>query len=547
MLVILLGRAPSLRAEFTADDRLRVLYSPMFAFNGDNIPVVRVGLGTGLDEVQLHCHGPVRLYTAERGGLEWRSDEARDITTTRVSGRPASAVFHVGLERLKPGNFEVLRARVDAWARAGHLVKAVERGRVFGHYGKMFDNRSVELLVDRAFERRADAEALVAELQRADPGGVEPFISGSLLELPSGEMRVKISGLPGYFRSSSVVRLEPLDGAGITVRAVEFGRGFSWHRREDIRYDGEIYITFDRDGRLAVVNRVDAETLLKGVVAGEIFASAPSAALKAQAVTARADILSKIGLRHNADPFHICADVHCQVHKGASKRTGGIDAAVDQTRGEMLFAGGELVPAYYHSDSGGFTEANENAWLGQDPIPATRCAPDMPEPPAALAGGVPADEARITAYIDDPPKTWSSELRLAKNTFRWTRRVARTAIEAALAKSYGAPVGGALESLEVVRRGCSGRAIEMRFVVGGGPITVKGELTLRRLLGGGKALRSSLFVFEDRGGTIEFRGGGFGHGVGMSQMGAIGRAKAGQNYRDILRAYYSGSSVEKVY
>jgi SpoIID/LytB domain protein len=538
---------PGLRAEFTAADRVKALYSPMFAFNAENVPVVRVGLGTGFDEVRVHCHGPVRLYTAERGGLEWRSTTARTITTRRISGTAARVVFHVGVERLKPGNFDVLRTRIGAWEATGHPVKAVERGRVFGHYGKMFDNRSVELLIDHPFDRREEAKALVDELRQADPGGAEPFVSSSLLEMPSGEMEVSVKGLPGHFRSSSVVRIEPLDDAGITVYGVEYGVGFSWHRREDLRFDGEVYVTFDRNGTLAVVNRVDAETLLKGVVAGEIYASAPSAALKAQAVTARTDILSKIGLRHNADPFHICADVHCQVHKGASKRTPGIDKAVDTTQGQMLFSGGELVPAYYHSDSGGFTEANENAWLGQDPNPSTRCAVDMPTPPAAFADGVPADEAKIAAYIDHPPKTWSSELRWAKNTFRWKRRVARKGITAALARDHGATVGAGLDSLQIVRRGCSGRVIEMRFIVSGQPITVRGELTLRRLLGGGKALKSSLFIFEDQGTTLEFRGGGFGHGVGMSQMGAIGRAKAGQLYDKILRAYYKDASVEKVY
>ena len=542
-LLLALGAAAPARAELTADDRLQALYSPMFAFTRDNVPVVRVGLLSGASEVRLETHGPVRVSAADAGGLEWWLDRPVTLRVASRAGTPAVVRFTVVVETLHAGDFEALRARTEAWQKLGYPVKAVEKGRVFGYFGRMFDNRRVELVVDRAFDDREQAQRLVAEIAATTPG--DYGVRAVLDRLPSGEMEVFIDGVPGSLRSTSVFSLEPRDGGSITVQGVEYGRGFSWNRREDVTVDGEVYVTFGRDGRLVAANTVDAETLLKGVVAGEIFASAPPEALKTQAVTARGEILSKIGLRHEADPFHICADVDCQVYKGRTGRTSAIDGAVDATRGEMIFARGALVQAYYHSDSGGFTEANENAWNDQDPDPALRCVPDLPTLPPGFEGGVPPD--RVAQWLDDPPRTWSSDLREARNTFRWTRTVARRDVEAGLPKALGCPVGARLEKLEVTRRGCSGRVVAMTLTVGGTPYPVQGELTLRRLLGGKDALRSSLFVVDLQGDELRFRGGGFGHGVGMSQMGAIGRAKAGQTYQEILGAYYLGSDIQKIY
>jgi len=542
VLLALIAATPA-RAELTAEDRLQALYSPMFAFTRDNVPIVRVGLITGADEVRVETHGPARLSAADAGGLEWWLDRPATLRVVRRSGTPAGVRYNVVVEAVHAGDFDALRARTEAWKMLGYPVKAVEKGRVFGYFGKLFDNRRVELMVERTFDTRAAAEKLVAEIAATTPGD---FGVRALLDtLPSGEMEVFIEGVPGSLRSTSVFSVEPRDGAGVTVRDVEFGRGFSWNKRETLEYEGEIYVTFGRDGKLAAANTVDAETLLKGVVAGEIFANAPLEALKSQAVTARGEILSKIGLRHEADPFHICSDVDCQVYKGRSHRTPAIDQAVDATRGEMIFARGALVPAFYNSDSGDFTDANENAWMDQDPDPALRCAPDLPDVPKGFEQGVPPE--RVGEWIDRPPVTWSSELSQAKNTFRWSRTVPRRDVEAGLPKVAGSPAGGRLEKLEVTKRGCSGRARAVTFTVDGKPYPVEGELVLRKLLGGKDALRSSLFVVDLAGDALAFRGGGFGHGVGMSQMGAIGRAKAGHGYKQILGAYYLGSEILKIY
>jgi len=98
--------------------------------------------------------------------------------------------------------------------------------------------------------------------------------------------------------------------------------------------------------------------------------------------------------------------------------------------------------------------------------------------------------------------------------------------------------------IEVVARGVSGRARLLRVAGDHGRAEVSGELRIRRLLGN---LPSSMFVVERAGDGAVLRGGGWGHGAGMCQWGAVGRAEAGQGYREILRAYYSGAEVARIY
>ena len=101
-----------------------------------------------------------------------------------------------------------------------------------------------------------------------------------------------------------------------------------------------------------------------------------------------------------------------------------------------------------------------------------------------------------------------------------------------------------MRSLEVTGRGVSGRARALAVVGDAGRAVVEGELRIRRLLGN---LPSAMFVVERGGGGVVLHGGGWGHGVGMCQWGAVGRAEAGQGYREILRAYYSGAEVGRLY
>jgi len=266
-------------------------------------------------------------------------------------------------------------------------------------------------------------------------------------------------------------------------------------------------VTLDARGTLTAVHGVALEELLRGLVPSEMPGSSHLEALKAQAVTARSNVLAQLGTRHLTDPFMLCAEVHCQAYRGDAARTARTDEAVRATRGEALFRRADrvLVDAVYSAMCGGHGEATDR-WGGKPPAPPLRGRPAA---------------AR-------------------KDRFRWQRRFSGAELDQALAPLGVGPVRG----ITVVARGVSGRARLLRVEGEAGRAEVAGELRIRRLLGN---LPSAMFVVDREGSAIVLHGGGWGHGSGMCQWGAVGRAEAGQGYRDILRAYYSGAEVARVY
>jgi SpoIID/LytB domain protein len=154
-------------------------------------------------------------------------------------------------------------------------------------------------------------------------------------------------------------------------------------------------------------------------------------------------------------------------------------------------------------------------------------------------GGVTAEN--VAAFIANPPPAYCGRSKLgAGDRFRWT--VTRT--QAELDKLLAKYRLGSIASIEVLERGVSGRARRVRVSGATRSEVIHGELRIRQTFGN---LRSSLFVVEMQAGAAVFRGAGFGHGVGMCQTGAIGMAESGKSYRDILRHYYPGTVLRKLW
>jgi SpoIID/LytB domain protein len=307
-------------------------------------------------------------------------------------------------------------------------------------------------------------------------------------------------------------------------------------------YAGRLYVTIDRLGTLAVVNAVPENKLLAGLIPAEIFPSAHEEALKAQAVAARGELLSKIGTRHIGDPYRLCSLTHCQVYSGTGHETPRTTAAVEATRGEVLFekGGAELADPVYSANCGGHTENNENAWPEMMALPSLRGHRDAaPDKGDAYAGGV--TSANVAAFIANPPAAYCGQSKLgAGDHFRWTVTRSKDELDKLLAK-YRL---GAVKSIEVLERGVSGRARAVRVSGAARSEVIHGELRIRQTFGN---LRSSLFVVDVQNGGATFRGAGFGHGVGMCQTGAMGMAETGKSYREILRHYYPGTVLRKLW
>lgn len=283
-------------------------------------------------------------------------------------------------------------------------------------------------------------------------------------------------------------------------------------------------------GKPIVVNRLNMEQYLNGVLFSEMGERTDDEyeAVKGQAVAARTYALRHLG-QYALAPYDLKADVSDQVYIGASEPRDWVMHAVAETEGEVLTYDGALIESYYHSTCGGRTDAIEDVW---------------PKPPKPY----------LVSVDDDEYCSWSKY-------WNWTEEFSRKVLLDNL-KSYrkrvGAPLGdfSHITDIELVRGTPGDRVLAMTVTTSSGLWTILADQTrwaLGRPSRPGTILPSSNFELklkrDNKGHVISAvaKGRGYGHGVGLCQCGMIGRARAGQSYRDILPHYYSGAAIERVY
>lgn len=325
----------------------------------------------------------------------------------------------------------------------------------------------------------------------------------------------------------------------------------------------EIVRASNSSNKLSVVNVLPMDQYLKGVVPNELPVSFGYEALKAQAVAAR-----NYAVRPREKPypqFDICDSVMCQVYFGYYTEQPLSNKAVEETAGLVALHSGEVITTLYSSSAGGFTESYENAFSD----PATKKFP--PEPKPYLSGRHDLEAIKDLSSEEEARKFYTSSPQsydVKSSYYRWDRQWARTELESAinfnLAKlsgdsstsSYVKPCFrsgstiGTLKDIKALKRGVSGKIMDLEITGTNGTWVVQKELNIRRLLTkNGKALPSANIVFTrytDPGGnitSIKINGGGFGHGVGMSQYGASYMSSLGHRFDKILQHYYSGVAL----
>ena len=295
-------------------------------------------------------------------------------------------------------------------------------------------------------------------------------------------------------------------------------------------YRGELLFV-QGDSGITVVNRVRMDDYLRGVVPLEIGTrdDRDVEAVKAQAVTARSYAYVHVG-DGTTRPYDVSASVNDQLYGGADAETVVANDAVNATRGVVLQYEGRVVNAPYHSACGGSTAAAEEIWRTNSEPYLQRVSDQIP--------------GTDRFYCDIAPR------------FRWTRTLDGETLRAALVRylaNYTATPGGypgTPRDVQVDTRTPSGRVGTLKIATDRGNYVLRGN-DIRYVLRtpGGEILNSTSFNVEattGRDGAITrlvLRGTGYGHGVGMCQWGAIGRARAGQDFRTILRTYYPGTTV----
>ena len=357
------------------------------------------------------------------------------------------------------------------------------------------------------------------------------------------------------------VRFEPLNTSKHRMRVPSLLR-----RRRIPSYRGVLIVERAKPlmTKLTVINELPMQDYLKAVVPNELPMRFGLSAVKAQSVAAR-----NYAIRPRERPwdnFDICDSQYCQAYYGAQTETSGTTNAIASTTGLVALHQGEPILALYSSSHGGHSESYENAFSE----PKTNQFPGIPLPyltghPDVAGGYGDLSTEKAARYF------WTHRIKsydTASSYYRWSKRWTRWQLQTQLNKSLreisdekftqpfikplfrpGQRIGE-LQGLTVLKRGKSGKAMTLRIDGTSGSWTLQKEFVIRKALKHrGRMLPSANFVLDKSTSSngkllsLTARGGGFGHGVGMSQYGASAMSKRGYHYSKILQHYYRGASI----
>ncbi len=319
------------------------------------------------------------------------------------------------------------------------------------------------------------------------------------------------------------IRVQAKEGK-VTVSSLSRGYGTP-------SYDGVIELRTTAEG-IAMINELPVEDYLCGVIPSEMPSSYEQEALKAQAVCARSFAYRQMEeYGYPEYEAHVNDSTDYQVY-GNSEAADSTRSAVAETAGEVVRYGGQIVTTYYYSTSCGSTTSLE-AW-------GTAASEDNAYLQSVEVEGEDGD------YEKDLP--W----------YRWEASVPVAVLSDLVGLNTGTDVG-TLSSITILETGPGGVAVKIEAVGDRGSVVVETENKIRRALGGsgykiqkqdgsvadsGALLPSAFFTIENTGDAFLIKGGGFGHGIGMSQNGANEMAKEGKDYKEILTLFYQGVTVE---
>lgn len=352
-----------------------------------------------------------------------------------------------------------------------------------------------------------------------------------------------------------LITYQPMnENAQMLVTGLEIGRDFHWRHKAEMRFGGVIQIQ-RRGESTTLLNIIKAEKYLESVIGSEMNPLAPEEFLKAHAIIARSWLLKRLGnpandaaateqreperiIRWTGTEAHsgydVCNTDHCQRYQGLGTVTPNSTAAVQATRGLVLIdMDGEIADTRYSKCCGGETDLFSTCWEDTNPHYLKHLHDPYCEP------------ERLKKALATHPHLLKDFDLATDDYYRWQVKVAPELIRENLQNNLGVDVGEILD-LKPVKTGTSGRIFELLIVGSKSSVTVGKELTIRKLLSESH-LYSSAFTVTKTGDGFRLDGKGWGHGVGLCQIGAAVMAAEGHTCEEILSFYYPDTSITAAY
>lgn len=347
---------------------------------------------------------------------------------------------------------------------------------------------------------------------------------------------------------------------------VTIGVDFHWERKVTQKFAGTLKFIVD-GGKVTAVNIVGVEDYLLSVISSEMKASAGLEFLKAHAVISRSWVMAQVEHRQShvsrtpgpscpvSEPvegaeeyikwfdhddhtlFDVCADDHCQRYQGLTMAVGDtVRKAVDQTWGLVLTSEGKICDARFSKCCGGRMELFSTCWEDKD-YPYLQPLPDTAD---CVEGGDVFCDTKDEKILSQVLNDYDLE---TKDFYRWTTEYSRTDVSELVRRRSGIDFG-TIRDLVPIERGPSGRLKRLKVVGDKKTMVIGKELIIRRWLSESH-LKSSAFDIKWVGDRLVLDGSGWGHGVGLCQIGAAVMAAKGYTFDRILLHYYPGSTLER--